>query len=62
MTETARPDSRAEPAMKKAVTLILDHEEIIELYRILLDEDPEGALAFLKTHLKGQVRNLLEGG
>ncbi len=48
--------------MKKAVTLILDHEEIIELYRILLDEDPEGALAFLKTHLKGQVRNLLEGG
>jgi len=30
--------------------------------RILLDKDPEGALAFLQTHAKGKARDLLEGG
>jgi hypothetical protein len=48
--------------MNKAVNLILEEEEIIELIRILLDEDAEGALAFLKTHFKGKARDLLEGG
>ena len=48
--------------MKKVVTIPLEDEEIIELCRILLDKDPEGALAFLQTHVKGKARDLLEGG
>jgi hypothetical protein len=28
----------------------------------LLDEDGEGALAFLKVHVKGKALELLEGG
>ena len=48
--------------MKKAINLTLEDEEIIELMRILLDEDAEGALAFLKIHFKGKARDLLEGG
>jgi hypothetical protein len=32
------------------------------LIRVLLDEDAEGALAFLKLHFKGKARELLEGG
>ena len=48
--------------MKKAINLALDDEDIIELVRILLDEDPEGALEFLRKHFNGKVRDLLEGG
>lgn len=48
--------------MKKAVNLVLEDEEIIELIRILLDDDAEGALAFLKKHFKSKARDLLEGG
>jgi hypothetical protein len=48
--------------MKKAVNLVLEDEDIIELLRILIDEDRDGALAFLKTHFKGKARELLEGG
>ena len=48
--------------MKKAIKLALENEEIIELMRILLDEDAEGALAFLKKHFKGKAQDLLEGG
>lgn len=48
--------------MKKAMNLVLEEEEIIELMRILMDDDAEGALAWLKVHLKGKARELLEGG
>jgi hypothetical protein len=48
--------------MKKAMNLILEDQELIELMRILLDEDAEGALVFLKTHFHGKARDLLEGG
>lgn len=48
--------------MKKAVHLILEDQDIIELMRILMDDDPDGALVFLKTHFKGKARELLEGG
>lgn len=48
--------------MKKATSLVLEDEEIIELIRILMDDDAEGALAWLKTHFKGKARDLLEGG
>jgi hypothetical protein len=48
--------------MKKAINLGLEDEDIIELMRILMDDDAEGALVFLKTHFKGKARDLLEGG
>jgi len=48
--------------MKKALHLILEDEDLLELIRILMDDDAEGALAFLKTHFKGKARDLLEGG
>jgi hypothetical protein len=48
--------------MKKAVTLVLEEQDLIELTRILLDDDVDGALAFLKVHFKGKARELLEGG
>jgi len=48
--------------MKKSLHILLDDEDIIELMRILLDEDAASALAFLKKHIKGKTRELLEGG
>ncbi len=48
--------------MKKALSLALEDDEIIELIRILMDDDADDALAFLKTHFKGKARDLLAGG
>ena len=48
--------------MKKALTVALDDRELIELRRILLDADSEGALEFLRLHFKGMALELLEGG
>lgn len=48
--------------MKKSIHLVLNSEDLIELVRILIDEDSDAALAFLKTHFKGKARELLEGG
>ncbi len=48
--------------MKKVLNLALEDVEIIELIRVLLDDDAEGALAFLKQHIKGKARDLLAGG
>jgi hypothetical protein len=48
--------------MKRTLSVILEDVELIELSRILLDDDPEAALAFLKRHLKGKAKELLEGG
>jgi hypothetical protein len=48
--------------MKKALSLALEDDEVIELIRILMDDDADAALAFLKTHFKGKARDLLEGG
>jgi hypothetical protein len=47
--------------MKKSITLTLSDEELMELQRILLDEDREEALRFLKTHLEKQVRRAISG-
>jgi|GEM_PF-1386200 len=41
--------------MKKSIILPLTDEELIELQRILLDSDTDGALAFLKNHLEKKV-------
>ncbi len=48
--------------MKKVINLALDDEDIIELMRILMDSDADGALDFLREHFKGKARDLLEGG
>lgn len=48
--------------MKKALTIILEDKDIIELMRILMDDDAAGALAFLKQYFKSKARDLLEGG
>ncbi len=48
--------------MKKMLSIPLDDDEIVELYRILIDKDPDGALEFLQKHVKGYARDLLEGG
>jgi len=48
--------------MKKGFHLILEDQQIVELIRILLDNDAEDALTFLKLHFKGKARELLEGG
>lgn len=48
--------------MKKLLGIALTDEELVELYRILLDKDADGALAFLETHAKRQVLDLLAGG
>jgi hypothetical protein len=47
---------------KKAINLVLEDQDIIELMRIVMDEDAEGALSFLRDHFKGKARDLLEGG
>lgn len=48
--------------MKKGLTLILEDAELVELCRVLIDRDADAALAFLRQHLKGKARDLLEGG
>ena len=50
------------PESKRALQLILEDAELIELARILMDDNGESALAFLKRHLKGKAQELLEGG
>ena len=46
--------------MKKSITLALSDEELIELQKIILDEDKEEALRFLQRHLKDEARATLE--
>jgi len=47
---------------KKALSVVLEDTEVIELTRILMDDDAEAALSFLKRHFKGKAKELLEGG
>ena len=51
-----------ETVIKKALTVILEDKDIIELMRVLMERDTEGALEFLQRHFKGKARDLLEGG
>ena len=41
--------------------MALTDEELLELQRIILDEDKGGALRFLKKHLSDKVKGILEG-
>jgi hypothetical protein len=48
--------------MKKGVNIVLEDRQIVDLIRILIDDDAQDALVFLETHFKGKARELLEGG
>jgi len=54
--------AKGQVTVKKSINLILEDQDILELMRILMDSDAEGALAFLRRHFKGKARDLLEGG
>jgi hypothetical protein len=47
--------------MKRSIVLTLSDEDLIELERIILDEDKEEALCFLKKHFKDKARATLNG-
>ncbi len=48
--------------MEKSIVLSLTDEELQDLYRVLIDQDAEGALCFLDRHLRKKVHQALEGG
>lgn len=48
--------------VKRALVVALTDEELLELCRVLLDRDEEGALRFLDLHLAKKVTKALEGG
>jgi hypothetical protein len=48
--------------MKKSVIIVLDDAQIVDLMRILIDNEADDALNFLRIHFKSKVRELLEGG
>jgi hypothetical protein len=60
----ASPECREEvmSESKKALSVVLEDTDLIGLARILMDDDAEAALAFLKRHYKGKAKALLEGG
>ncbi len=47
--------------MKRSIILTLKDEELFELQRILLDDDAQEALQFLKKHLERQVSAAISG-
>ena len=47
--------------MKQSIVLYLSDGELMELQRILLDEEREAALRFLKIHLEKQVKATFSG-
>jgi hypothetical protein len=47
--------------VKKSIVLVLDDEQLIELKRILMDEDAGAALGFLNRHLRVKTAALLDG-
>jgi len=48
--------------MKKALVVPLTDEELLDLCRIIIDRDAEGALEFVNRHLRKKVEQALEGG
>jgi hypothetical protein len=47
--------------MKKTLSIFVEDEDLHELMRIVMDNDADGALVFLKQHYKGKAHALLEG-
>jgi len=60
--ESHEASAKSEPAMRKNLSVVVEEKDLHELMRILMDDDAEAALAFLKKHFKGKARDLLEGG
>ncbi|MCR4408026.1 MAG: hypothetical protein NUW24_14095 [Anaerolineae bacterium] len=48
--------------MKKALVIPLTDEDLLELCRIIIDQDKEAALQFIEQHLKKKANEALEGG
>ncbi len=48
--------------MKKALVVPLTDEELLDLCRVIIDRDAEGALEFVNRHLRKKVEQALEGG
>lgn len=48
--------------MRKGLTLVLSDEELLDLCRVIIDRDAEGALEFVSRHLRKKVEQALEGG
>lgn len=48
--------------MTKATTLVLEEAEVLELLRIIDDDDGAAALDFLRQHLQAKAHQMLEGG
>ncbi len=48
--------------MKRGLTVVLTDDELLDLCRIIMDRDAEGALEFLDRHLKKPAQHALEGG
>jgi len=45
-----------------ALTIIVTDEQLQDLYRIMVDGDEPAALAFMRSYLRGKVREAMEGG
>jgi len=37
------------------VTVTFDEQDLLELHAVVIDDDPEGALAFLKRHVAPKI-------
>lgn len=48
--------------MERKLVISVPEAEAIRLYHILLDRDPEAALAFLEEHARKPLHDFLEGG
>ena len=47
--------------MKNSIIMTLSDQELIELQRILLDDDMKAALRFLKNHIEKRVSEVISG-
>ena len=46
--------------MSNVMNLVLEDEDMLELMRVLLDDDAKGALEWLRAHLSGKAPHVLE--
>jgi hypothetical protein len=51
-----------EGVVKKVIPLVVAENELIELHRLLIDDDAAAALEWIRRHLGGKILRLLEGG
>jgi len=49
-------------AMLKSLVIVLSDRELLDLYRVIIDRDGDGALAFLDQHVRKKLHQALEGG